>query len=631
MAKHSLKCLLVLFVLFIALTLTAGTALAPAAGVPGASASAPCEVTLQETETAGTYDINRIDEAWTMSDGTTLPVSVFNPVPKNAGETFPVIVCIHGWGGDKTMSSWTAEYYARKGYIGVAMTCRGWLGAGGEIGIMDPEHDVKDISDIITLVDGDTRLSVLRDEKGPMVGVTGYSMGGCFSYLLAPRQDPRPGDPCDPRVRAVVPMHGSFDLIFSLYPNDALKFSMAIGLLSGSYMGNIMSLAMNLFLALGDDSMGDWQKLSTVLQSLGMFLQQPINNVTPLLPFLFEVVTQRLFDKEAEARQIAKVRSARYWCDEEYDGKVIEHPITVPMLILCSFNDSFFYSNEGLMAFNSAVGPKRIVITNAGHGGDGAVMSGGRFPLSEEHQWILDQVDNWFDHYLKGVDNGAESEPRICYYRDRDPANYGLADEYPLPGTSTTTYYLDRDKLSTNGGDDGMQSDIYLNIGFTGTISIPEFFESFGELGGLEMDLPDKIEICEIPFTEHSYLTDPLPEDVTIMGAPQLILYYSSTHSMAQLDPSIYEVAPDGTETLVSRGWFEGIHGEAWSMVDTSDKPIEMQAFYHCFEAGSRIKLEITTADLISAWPNFTPSITWLFHDAEYRSQLLLPVVPNTY
>ena len=47
--------------------------------------------------------------------------------------------------------------------------------------------------------------------------------------------------------------------------------------------------------------------------------------------------------------------------------------------------------------------------------------------------------------------------------------------------------------------------------------------------------------------------------------------------------------------------------------------------------AGSRIKLEIATADLITIWPHLGIGFINLFHNRNMASRLILPVVPNTY
>lgn len=164
------------------------------------------------------YDVKKVDERWAMQDGAQLPVSVYSPVPNKQGELFPAIVFVHPWDIDKSLYDALAAQYASRGYVGVTYTVRGWFGSDGEINCIDPDCEVKDLSNIITLALQDTRFPIVKDSVGPVVGVIGYSMGGVHSFLIAPRQNPGPGDPGDPRVRAVVPMHGGADLLCSIYP-----------------------------------------------------------------------------------------------------------------------------------------------------------------------------------------------------------------------------------------------------------------------------------------------------------------------------------------------------------------------------------------------------------------------------
>ena len=115
-----------------------------------------------------------------------------------------------------------------------------------------------------------------------------------------------------------------------------------------------------------------------------------------------------------------------------------------------------------------------------------------------------------------------------------------------------------------------------------------------------------------------------------MMGAPLLELYYQSLRPFAQMTPFLYEVTPEGKEVLISRGYFEGYNESAWTMTDTEDRRIEMQANYHSFPAGSRIKLEFTTADLPMAWPCWEFNAILLHHNSNAPSRIVLPVVPNT-
>jgi putative CocE/NonD family hydrolase len=630
-----LVCLLVTLLLL----LGTGMVLAPAAEAPQdrseeeATSERISHYLAETPASTAAYEVERVREDWTMWDGITLPVSVYYPVIESPNQTFPVIIFIHGWGLDKSMSEWAVEYYASRGYIGIAVTTRGWFGAGGQVGCMHPDHDIKDISHIITLVEEDDRFPVMEDDLGAVVGITGASMGGCFSYMIAPRKNPREGDPCDPRVRAVVPMHGSFDLTFSLYPNDTVKFLWATLLFSMSYMGNFVGFFMDMLALSADERMDGMEKMYAIIDAMWDLIP-PLTEVTEDLPYIYWTAIERRIEEKEEALQLFKIRSARYWCDEEYDG-VVEHPISAPILILAGWNDDLFYANEGLMAFNHTEAPKRIIVTNHGHAGcyPGPYPAG--IPVSEESQWIMDQVDAWFDRYLKGMENGVEVEPRVAFYRDRDPDNFGMADDYPLPGTQEVSLYMGdgsggKADLSTEAGGWFSWPDIMFNIGLSGSISLPYFNDAGSLMGGGEpMDYPTRIKLIEVPFTECSFITDPLAEDMTIMGPPLLELYYQSLRPFAQMIPFLYEVTPEGEEILISRGYFEGYNESTWTLTDTKDRRIEMQANYHRFPAGSRIKLDFTTADLPMAWPCWEFNAILLHHNSNAPSRIILPVVPN--
>ena len=634
--------ILVCILVTLLLLLGAGLVITPAAEVPQdrseeEATSKRLSQYFAETPASTTaYEVERVREDWTMWDGITLPVSVYYPVTENPNETFPVIIFIHGWGLEKSMSEWAVEYYASRGYIGIAVTTRGWFGAGGQVGCMHPDYDIKDMSHIISLIEEDQRFPVMEDELGAVVGVTGASMGGCFSYMLAPRKNPRPGDPGDPRVRAVIPMHGSFDLLFSLYPNDTVKFLWVTLLLSMTYVGNFSGIFMNLLALSADERMDAWEKMYAIIDAMWDLLP-PLTNVTEELPYIYFTAIERRVEEEEYAKQLLAKRSARLWCDEEYDG-VVEHPIVSPTLILTGWNDDLFYANEGLMALSCIDAPKRIIVTNHGHAGcyPGPYPEG--VPVTPENAWIMEQVDDWFDRYLKGIENGVEDEPQIAFYRDSSvPDTYGTADAYPLPGTNQVPFYLGdgvggKASLSTQPPQGWFSwPNLLLNIGLTGSISLPYFNDASALMGGEAMDFPTHIKLMEIPYTECSFITDSLAEDVTVMGPPVLELYYQSWQYFAQIIPWIYEVTPQGEEILVSRGYYEGRCEEAWSLYDSADKRVEMQAVYHRFPAGSRIKLELTTADLPMAWPYFGMNVVLLHHNSSAASRIILPVAPNTY
>lgn len=274
-----------------------------------------------------------------------------------------------------------------------------------------------------------------------------------------------------------------------------------------------------------------------------------------------------------------------------------------------------------------------MIVTDHGHIGGMGNNFFVDLPGGPEYDWVEEQASMWFDHYLKGVDNGVEDEPLLSFYRDSDPDAYGEADTYPLPGTSPTSLYLDASgggKLSASLPGDTSSPDLFFNIGVTGSITLPCYQDITEMMGWEKIDIPSKIELFEIPLTERSYLSEPLGEDVTIVGPPTLELYYQCSQRFTQFIPWVYEVAPDGKETLISRDWYEGYDEKPWSMNSTG-KAVEMQACYHRFHKGSRIKLEVSTADLLMTWPVWGFSIILLHHREDAASRLILPVVPDGY
>jgi predicted acyl esterase len=631
--QHPFKAIVCLTV-FLLLAMGFGTIIAPAAEETPSRAGA--ELQSGDTPQVIPSRVERIDETWTMRDGVKLPVSVFYPggeaAEGSAAPAYPVIVFIHPWDCEKTFFEGAAGEYAAQGYVCVTFTVRGWFGSEGQVGTMDPAYEVRDISDIITLVSEDGRFPVLRDELGPVVGVMGYSMGGCLAYLISPRRDPRPGDPGDPRVRAVVPMHGGTDLVFSILPNGGAKALWGVFLVAGSYIGNVAGFFLSTLNLLIRQDLNAWQKLSELFGQLGKFTS-PFSNVTPTLAWIVGAALERRVEDVEKGRQYLRERSIRYWCDEEYDG-VVEHPVTAPMLMVAGWNDDIFYANETLKHFSTSMdAPARLIITNHGHVGG----LGGNFsiplPGNAEYDWVNDEIAMWFGHYLKGEDNGADKAPRLSYYRS--PGDYGEADSFPLPGTSSKSMYLDASaaggKLSTGAPSAAASTaDLLINIGITGSISLPYYQDVTEMLGGEALQIPIRLKMLNIPLTERSYVSDPLAEDLTIMGAPLLEVFYQSSAPFTQLIPWIYEVAPDGTETLVSRGYYEGYDPRTWTTLDTVEEPVEMQACYHRFAAGTRIKLEISTADLLSALPHFGLSFIQLFRGQGVASRLILPAVPNS-
>jgi putative CocE/NonD family hydrolase len=574
-----------------------------------------------------------VEERWEVAPGITVPVAVY--FPDTGGEArYPLLVMVHPWGCDRTFWDRMAREFAAYGYVCATYTVRGWDGSDGQITVMAPENEIRDLSTIITLVGEDPRFPVLRDERGPITGVTGYSMGGCHAYLIAPRENPMEGDPGDTRVRAVVPLHGGADLVFSMFPYRTTKLLIGLMLVATAYIGRLSGFLLNTVSLLQRADKSPWDKFYGVIDGLWRALPL-ISSVDDMMPWMAGASLERRTSDMVKVREYMNRRSIRYWCDPDMDDRA-DHPVTAPMMILTGWNDDIFYANEGLRVFSRLIKegvPKRIFVTNHGHMGGMVSNPILDIPENEEQNWLRGEIRRWFDRFLKGVDNGVDREPALVYYAGDVPGDFRTANSYPLPGTRKVKLYLSKapdwsgrlERRAPAGW--GTFPDLLVNTGVTGSISLT-YLKDAGALFGSpgEMDIPVRFRLLDIPFAQQYYLSDPLPRDMVIMGTPGIELYFQSQQAFCQLVPFLYEVTPGGEEVLVSRGWFEGQDLAPWGISSTGGE-LEMQAVYHRFRKGSRIKLELATADLLSLWPYWGLNIILVHHSSDRPSSITLPVV----
>jgi ABC-2 type transport system ATP-binding protein len=131
----------------------------------------------------------------------------------------PAVLLAHGFGGDKNSVADDARELARKGFVVVTWSARGFGRSTGKIGLNDPDGEVADASHLIDRLVAQHQ--VTTDAQGdPKVAVTGASYGGALSLLLAGT---------DKRVDAIAPVITYNDLAQGLVPNAATPARTAPG------------------------------------------------------------------------------------------------------------------------------------------------------------------------------------------------------------------------------------------------------------------------------------------------------------------------------------------------------------------------------------------------------------------
>jgi len=149
--------------------------------------------------------------------------------------------------------------------------------------------------------------------------------------------------------------------------------------------------------------------------------------------------------------------------------------------------------------------------------------------------------------------------------------------------------------------------------------------------------------------------TEVLTETMVMLGTGSVDLWLQSTADDADLEVTISEVLPDGTEFYVQSGWLRASY-RALSDESTELRPaktylsedhaplpanewtstrVEISAFGHPFRAGSKIRLYVDTPGGTRARWRFEladyPADTAfsVAHDQDYPSSVALPLVPD--
>lgn len=157
-------------------------------------------------------------------DGVRLKATVYQPALK-PGETAPVILSTHGFGtfrmprplsiygtmvitGQASLAAWHAGYWV------ISYDQRGFGDSEGDVMLMSPEHEVRDVSAIIDWVEHNLPRVSKHPDGDLALGMIGESYGGGAQLMASIR---------DPRLKALVPITTWHDLGTALAPNGHVK------------------------------------------------------------------------------------------------------------------------------------------------------------------------------------------------------------------------------------------------------------------------------------------------------------------------------------------------------------------------------------------------------------------------
>lgn len=548
------------------------------------------------------------------NDYTEIPVSIPATMPDDSGNPVvldggvdiptvgcpcPVIVINHGFLGSWHDSGDVAKAFVEHGYIVLRYSSRGFGKTPGQVDLVGPKER-QDFLDAVHYV---------NDEKVPKlagkvvhndVGQYGGSYGGGHAWWAAMSGDPA--------IRTAVPTATWSDFYQALLPNDVMLAAYANGFYATGY-DPTASVVNNL-------TSGDPQ---------------------PEAPDTTQNYSVELHRWMAEANSGVNIADIKAGLDERSVMYNLDK-VHIPVFIVQGSNDGLFTENQALAAYQALRKrgiPARLYIGGIGHPpSDGATDH-------PEALHVGTEMLAWFDHYLKGVDNGIDRMPPIefshtTYFDNRWDGTTRSAKAFPA-GPSSDFY------LCTTGATGGALSDKPCPSAAPAVaVNLPGAGGGYDQEPVTASDVRDGIEaltcqpnepICQQHDPDLStypailtYDAAPVTAPTEWFGPPHLDLQAGSVDVLPagvqgataafQLDPKFYDVAPDGTATLITRGAFaEPLDAATPSEQTIPSHQVGYDAFglSYVLPVGHHLRLTLSTSDVPYLRPTVNPFAVTLF------------------
>ncbi len=264
----------------------------------------------------------------------------------------------------------------------------------------------------------------------------------------------------------------------------------------------------------------------------------------------------------------------------------------------------------------------------------------------------------WFDHYLKGMNNGADGLPNVTQWV-WGHEQFATSSDWPHPQAKAARYFLQGDAaLAASEAAPGTAPSVILQQPVNGICSESAMQISLGLLA--YAPLPCWYEDNLVQQLESTFDTPPLDEDLYINGPIQADIWMSTTALNAGLVVRVSDLQPDGT----ARSLTSGVQTASLRVIDESRSRRldgEMIQPWHPYSAdavepvgsgnivkvsvelfqtsalirkGHQLRISVGAANFPFAampLPSLAVSAAGLlsiYHDAEHASSIVLPVVP---
>jgi uncharacterized protein len=244
---------------------------------------------------------------------------------------------------------------------------------------------------------------------------------------------------------------------------------------------------------------------------------------------------------------------------------------------------------------------------------------------------------DWFDHFLKGENNGVTNMPKVQL--DVMGKGWIFGDRWPLETTRFTKYYLGGSNSLSTSPPTGAESDTYL---YDPATPVPT-------RGGGCCSAAMAVDQRDVEMRRDvmSYTTPLLKEAVTVAGPIEVVLYVSSSAKDTDFVVKLIDVYPDGKAINLANDGFRVRYREGFDrkvlMKPGEVYPIKLTNMVtgNHFPAGHRIRLDVTSSNFptyernLNTGGNNYDETSWvtaqnsIHHSSAHPSHVVLPIIPN--
>ena len=240
-----------------------------------------------------------------------------------------------------------------------------------------------------------------------------------------------------------------------------------------------------------------------------------------------------------------------------------------------------------------------------------------------------DQAVRWFDHWLKGIDNGVEREPRLVMYQQhshppgaaaQDVPGEWRAESWPPQGLKPVTWFLAPNHQLTPAPA-AAAIDHLRYVPSAG----PEAGFWWGEL------LPDQRPVDAFSLT---YDSAPLDAEVSMLGLAHARLIVAADAPLADWVVRLEDVAQDGSVTAITGAGIAGAqrlsmeHPEPLVPGQEYVLDLDLHLSSWVWPRGHRVRVVVSNSQWPMLWPTPYAMTTSLRLGAADGSAIVLPIVP---